>query len=144
MARRRLGRAIGVQGAAQAIGLSVGPSVGGLLIDALGWRWVFFIAVPFGLLGTIVGWLVLPTTRRGAEAMDYSYALMDLTVYGRQEPWEDSPPGWPQQCSITRTKGGSPAWPPLSEWSEWPGGRPIAQWPRLEAGRSDDLRCPSA
>jgi predicted dithiol-disulfide oxidoreductase (DUF899 family) len=25
------------------------------------------------------------TTRRGAEAMDYSYALMDLTVYGRQE-----------------------------------------------------------
>jgi hypothetical protein len=24
--------------------------------------------------------------------MDYSYALMDLTVYGRQEPWEDSPP----------------------------------------------------
>ena len=45
------------------------------------------------------------TTRRGAEAMDYSYALMDLTVYGRQEPWEDSPPGWPQQCSITRTDG---------------------------------------
>ena len=32
------------------------------------------------------------TTRRGAEAMDYSYALMDLTVHGRQEPWEDSPP----------------------------------------------------
>jgi uncharacterized protein DUF899 len=32
------------------------------------------------------------TTRRGAEVVDYSYALMDLTVYGRQEPWEDSPP----------------------------------------------------
>ena len=47
------------------------------------------------------------TTLRGAEAMDYSYALMDLTVYGRQEPWEDSPPGWPQQCS-TRTNGGPP------------------------------------
>ncbi len=31
------------------------------------------------------------TTRRGVEAMDYSYALMDLTVYGRQEPWKDSP-----------------------------------------------------
>src|ERR1022692_4730184 len=75
------------------------------------------------------------TTRRGAEAMDYSHALMDLTVYGRQEPWEDSPPGWPQQCS-TRTDGGPPAWPPASVW---PGGRPIAQWPRLEAGRSDDL-----
>jgi hypothetical protein len=54
------------------------------------------------------------TTRRGAEAMDYSYALMDLTVYGRQEPWEDSPPGWPQQCSNTRTNGGPPAWPPVA------------------------------
>jgi predicted dithiol-disulfide oxidoreductase (DUF899 family) len=76
------------------------------------------------------------TTIRGVEAMDYSYALMDLTVYGRQEMWEDSPTGWPQQCSITRTDGGPPAWPPVPEW---PGGRPIAQWPRLEAGRSDDL-----
>ena len=66
------------------------------------------------------------TTRRGVEAMDNSYALMDLTVYGRQEPWEDSPPGWPQQWQVdgsnTRTNG-----------------RPIAQWSRLEAGRSDDL-----
>jgi predicted dithiol-disulfide oxidoreductase (DUF899 family) len=76
------------------------------------------------------------TKRRGVEAMDYGYALMDLTVYGRQEPWEDSPPGWPQRCSNTRTGAGSPDWPPVSEW---PGGRPIAQWPRLEAGRSDDL-----
>jgi predicted dithiol-disulfide oxidoreductase (DUF899 family) len=76
------------------------------------------------------------TKRRGVEAMDYSYALMDLTVYGRQEPWEDSPPGWPQRCSNTRTAGGPPAWTPVPAW---PGGRPIAQWPRLEAGRSDDL-----
>lgn len=76
------------------------------------------------------------TTRRGAETMDYSYALMDLTVYGRQEPWEDSPRGWPQRCSYTRTDGGLPDWPPVSVW---PGGRPIAQWSRLEAGRSDDL-----
>jgi predicted dithiol-disulfide oxidoreductase (DUF899 family) len=66
------------------------------------------------------------TTRRGVEAMDYSYALMDLTVYGRQEPWEDSPPGWPRPWQVdgsnTRING-----------------RPIAQWSRLEAGRSDDL-----
>jgi predicted dithiol-disulfide oxidoreductase (DUF899 family) len=31
------------------------------------------------------------TTRRGVEAMDNSYRLLDLTVYGRQETWEDSP-----------------------------------------------------
>jgi predicted dithiol-disulfide oxidoreductase (DUF899 family) len=74
------------------------------------------------------------TNGRGAEVMDYSYALMDLTVYGRQESWEDSPPGWPQRCTCTRTGSGPPTWQP-----EWPGGRPIAQWPRLAAGRSDDL-----
>jgi predicted dithiol-disulfide oxidoreductase (DUF899 family) len=66
----------------------------------------------------------------------YSYALMDLTAYGRQEQWEDSPPGWPQECTNTRTDGGPPAWPPVPEW---PAGRPIPQWPRLEAGHSDDL-----
>jgi hypothetical protein len=74
--------------------------------------------------------------REKAQAMDYSYALMDLTVYGRQERWENSPSGWPQRCSITRTDDGPPAWRPVSAW---PSGRPIAQWSRLEAGRSDDL-----
>jgi MFS family permease len=34
-----------------------------LLIDAFGWRWVFFIAVPFGLLGTLLAWIVLPTSK---------------------------------------------------------------------------------
>jgi hypothetical protein len=74
------------------------------------------------------------TTARGVEVMDNSYHLLDLTVFGRQEAWEDSPAGWPRQCTYTRTSTGSPTWQP-----EWPGGRPIAQWPRLEAGRSDDL-----
>ncbi len=35
------------------------------------------------------------TKRRGAEVLDYSYALMDISVFGRQEDWEDSPVGWP-------------------------------------------------
>jgi predicted dithiol-disulfide oxidoreductase (DUF899 family) len=76
------------------------------------------------------------TTRRGVEVMDYSYALMDLTAHGRQEPWEDSPPGWPQRCTNTRTADGDPTWTPVPVWPE---GRPIPQWPRLAAGHSDDL-----
>jgi predicted dithiol-disulfide oxidoreductase (DUF899 family) len=68
------------------------------------------------------------TTRRGVEVMDYSYALMDLTVYGRQEPWEDSPPGWPQLWGVG-----------AGEHETRIDGRPIAQWSRLDAGRSDDL-----
>ena len=77
------------------------------------------------------------TKRRGAEVLDYSYALMDLTVYGRQEAWEDSPEGWPRSGHLFRTDAGAPDWPRVSEW---PGGRPTSQWPRIAAGRSDDLR----
>jgi predicted dithiol-disulfide oxidoreductase (DUF899 family) len=76
------------------------------------------------------------TTLRGVEQMDNSYALMDLTVYGRQESWENSPQGWPQQCTNTRTESGAPNWPPVSHW---PSGRPTPQWPRIEAGYSDAL-----
>jgi hypothetical protein len=76
------------------------------------------------------------TKRRGVEALDNSYALMDLTVYGRQESWEDSPPGWPQLRTNARTAAGAPGWRPVPKW---PGGRPIAQWPRLQAGHADDL-----
>jgi predicted dithiol-disulfide oxidoreductase (DUF899 family) len=65
------------------------------------------------------------TTRRGVEAMDNSYRLLDLTAYGRQETWEDSPAGWPQP----------------REGKLWlrDNGRPIPQWERLMAGYSDDL-----
>ncbi|WP_202980295.1 DUF899 domain-containing protein [Marinobacter fonticola] len=36
------------------------------------------------------------TTARGGELFDTHFRLLDLTPYGRQEPWEDSPEGWPQ------------------------------------------------
>jgi predicted dithiol-disulfide oxidoreductase (DUF899 family) len=63
------------------------------------------------------------TTGRGVEAMDQSYGLLDLTAYGRQEPWEDSPAGWPQDL------------PDPARVDD----RPAAQWSRIRAGRSDDL-----
>jgi len=59
----RRGRAIGLQGAAQALGLSLGPALGGVLIQSVGWRWIFWINVPAGLLGAVLGWFVLPQTR---------------------------------------------------------------------------------
>jgi EmrB/QacA subfamily drug resistance transporter len=59
----RRGRALGIQSAAQAAGLSAGPTLGGLVLDTLGWQWVFWINVPVGLVGAIIGWLVLPLTK---------------------------------------------------------------------------------
>ena len=66
------------------------------------------------------------TTDRGNEVMMTSYGLLDLTVYGRQELWEDSPEAWPQHWD---TRGSQMRLD----------GRPTAHWPRLAAGRSDDL-----
>jgi predicted dithiol-disulfide oxidoreductase (DUF899 family) len=68
------------------------------------------------------------TTIRGVEAMDNNYRLLDLTAFGRQETWEDSPAGWPQRWG----KG-------TGEHVYRANGRPIAQWSRLKAGHSDDL-----
>ena len=34
---------------------------------------------------------------RGVEGLTHAYSLLDVTPYGRQEDWEDSPPGWPQR-----------------------------------------------
>ena len=65
------------------------------------------------------------TTGRGVEAMDNSFRLLDLTAYGRQEIWEDSPAGWPQRFQ--------------GKQNFRTDGRPTAQWSRLKAGYSDDL-----
>ena len=66
------------------------------------------------------------TSGRGSEVMAPTYGLLDRTVYGRQEVWEDSPPGWPQPFAANgeqfRTNG-----------------RPSSQWSRLAEGHSDRL-----
>ncbi len=63
MPARSLGRAIGIQGAAQALGLALGPSIGGLLLAAGGWRLIFFVNVPFGLFGATAAVLLVPRSR---------------------------------------------------------------------------------
>src|SRR5438876_80162 len=67
------GRALGILSAAQAVGLSAGPALGGLVLDRLDWRWVCWLNVPVGLAGKVLGWVVaapfpLPgdALRRGA------------------------------------------------------------------------------
>jgi MFS family permease len=64
--RLRLRTALGVQAAAQALGLALGPTLGGLIVQTVGWRWVFGINVPIGIAAILLGRFLLPRTRIAA------------------------------------------------------------------------------
>lgn len=74
----RRGPALGIFAAAQAIGMSAGPAVGGIVLGALGWRWIFWLSVPFGLAAAVAGWLALPKTRdvKPGASFDWLGALL--------------------------------------------------------------------
>jgi EmrB/QacA subfamily drug resistance transporter len=67
------GKAIGIQGAVQAVSMSIGPFVGGVLISSIGWRAIFYINVPIGILGTLAALFILPRdeVKREKEKIDY-------------------------------------------------------------------------
>ena len=67
-------------------------------------------------------YLTYETDHRGTEVMDTALGLLDRTAYGRQEPWEDSPAGWPKH--------------PMGWWRR--DGRPIAQWLRTDQAVATD------
>lgn len=61
--RSRLRTALGFQGAAQAVGLALGPTLGGVLVGAYGWRSVFWVNVPVGVVAILAGYFLLPRSR---------------------------------------------------------------------------------
>lgn len=76
----RLGRGLGVQGAAQALGLALGPTVGGLLLAAGGWRLIFLVNVPAGLLGVLAARMLLPRSRELGAREPFDWA--GLVLFG--------------------------------------------------------------
>ena len=102
--------ALGIQAAAQAVGLACGPVVGGVLVGTVGWRWVFLINVPVGLLavrGRLVPAAAHPAGRRCR----------------RRRP----------RCragAASRRRGAGPAPAPTwAGWACWPCRRRPACWP---------------
>ncbi len=95
MPPRLLGRGIGVQGTAQALGLALGPAIGGALLALGGWRLIFLVNLPAGAIGLALGWFLLPRSRSrralgqsdrlGAVLLAFAVAgpLLYLSLTGR-------------------------------------------------------------
>lgn len=65
------GRALGVVGTVVAIGSLVGPSLGGLLVHLSGWRSIFFINIPFGIIGIILTWILMSESELATEKKSF-------------------------------------------------------------------------
>lgn len=87
---RSRGAAMGIWGATAGVAGFVGPILGGLLVDAFGWEWVFFVNVPVGIIGLWRAWVAVPELERHSRSLDWlgvilSGISMALLVFGIQE-----------------------------------------------------------
>lgn len=75
------GRALGINGTIVSLGIISGPILGGLIIEAADWRWIFFVNIPIGILGTITAARVVPDTKpHGGRKFDFLGAGLFLVA----------------------------------------------------------------
>ena len=69
------GRALGIMGTVVSVGIATGPAVGGLLIGTVGWRAIFFVNVPIGIIGVLMVRAFVPAdTPAGQQRFDFGGA----------------------------------------------------------------------
>ncbi|HEY7166624.1 MAG TPA: MFS transporter [Candidatus Binatia bacterium] len=71
--REERGKALGLTSMAFHIGFLTGPSLGGFLIDSVGWRWIFYINVPIGLWGAYLAWKIMAETRADEKEVSIDF-----------------------------------------------------------------------
>ena len=57
------GRALGLSGTIVSVGIVFGPTIGGIILEALSWHWIFFVNLPVGILGTVMALRYVPDFR---------------------------------------------------------------------------------
>lgn len=73
------GKAMGIYAISIAAGLGLGPTLGGVIADNFSWRYIFFINVPIGLAGLVLGGRVIPGGgRKPGQYLDWPGALIAL------------------------------------------------------------------
>jgi len=90
------GKAMALWGATAGVAMLVGPLLGGILVDALGWEWIFFINVPVGVLGFLLAFRTVPTLETHPHRFDWlGVALSGIAMFcivfaiqeGHQQSW---------------------------------------------------------
>lgn len=95
------GKALGVNAISVSVGLTLGPTLGGLIADGLSWRWIFFINIPVGVFGILWASRILFDMRREVrERFDFAgaflvggalFALLLALVEGEDWGWGSTP-----------------------------------------------------
>ncbi|MBN1830668.1 MAG: MFS transporter [Deltaproteobacteria bacterium] len=101
--QRERGKAIGIYSSGIAVGLMMGPVLGGMIAHFLSWRFVFFINVPIAFFATLLGYGVIPEGKRNPEQrLDITGAvlafvfLFSMLLYAnRAKNW-----GWFSQVGV--------------------------------------------
>ncbi|NVM97135.1 DHA2 family efflux MFS transporter permease subunit [Arthrobacter sp. SDTb3-6] len=84
------GPAMGLWGATAGVAMLVGPILGGVLVDGLGWEWIFFVNVPVGVVAFIMAWRLVPTLATHDHKFDLLGVALSsiglfMLVFGIQE-----------------------------------------------------------
>ncbi|HEY2205514.1 MAG TPA: DHA2 family efflux MFS transporter permease subunit [Pseudonocardia sp.] len=96
--KNKIGTAMGLYGLGVAVAPSMGPTLGGLLVEDLSWRWIFHFKTPIGVLTVIAGLLLLPKLGKAEVVhrfdwwgfLTFSYglaALIVVTAKGQKWHW---------------------------------------------------------
>ena len=95
---RERGKVLGISGSVVALGIVAGPELGGNLIEALSWHWIFLVNLPVGIIGALIVHRFVPDLKpAGGQRFDYFGAItlfVSLTVFslaltlGQQEGFD--------------------------------------------------------
>ncbi|MDR3663438.1 MAG: MFS transporter, partial [Mycobacterium sp.] len=86
----RRGAAMSLWGATAGVATLVGPLAGGVLVDHLGWQWIFFVNVPIGIVGLVLAWMLVPHLPTEQHRFDVPGVVLSglgmfCIVFGLQE-----------------------------------------------------------
>ncbi len=79
--KKELPKAMAIYGVGMMVGPILGPVLGGWITDHMGWRFIFYVNVPIGIIGALLAAKFLPATPAGERKIDYSgLILLALSV----------------------------------------------------------------